>query len=234
LRDLASYELKVFSQNGEDGVLDEILRRVGVQSRTFVEFGAGSGAEGSCVYLADVRGWSGWFIEADDRAFDTLAAKYAMSTAVVAQHGLVTPDNVESRFDQLGVPEAFDVLSIDIDSRDYWVWRAIRRYRPRVVVIEYNAHLGSRPLTMPLTAQQPWDGTDYFGASLGALRPLGAAKGYELVHCDLAGINAFFVRGDLLGDHFPAASEVVLRAPNYRLKGDRHPSGTGSWEVVGA
>ncbi|HEY3727650.1 MAG TPA: hypothetical protein VGL51_10780 [Solirubrobacteraceae bacterium] len=230
--DLTPYELKVFSQNGEDGVLDEILRRVGLERRLFVEFGAGTGAEGVCVYLADVAGWKGRLIEADPTQFELLAPKYSMSSRVTAACAAITPENVESVFERLDVPETFDVLSIDIDGHDYWVWRAIEHYRPRVVVVEYNAHLGTEPLTMPLEVERAWDGTDYFGASITALRGLASEKGYELVHCDLSGVNAFFVRGELVGDRFLAPPEVVLRAPNYKLQGRRHRPGGGRWVRV--
>jgi hypothetical protein len=233
-KDLTPYELKVFSQNGEDGVLDEILRRIGPETRVFVEFGAGTGTEGICAYLADVAGWAGRSIEADPGQFEVLAAKYSMSTRVTTAHVAITPDNVESVFDRLGVPESFDVLAIDIDGRDYWVWRAIERHRPRVVVIEYNAHLGTEPLTVPLEVDRGWDGSDYFGASIAALAGLASEKGYALVHCDLSGVNAFFVRRDLAGDRFLAPAEVVLRAPNYRLQAQRHPPGGGRWVTVPA
>ena len=149
-RDLTPYELSVFSQNGEDGVLDEILRRLGIANGVFVEFGAGTGTEGVCVYLADVAGWEGRFIEADAGQFQVLAAKYAMSTRVITHQAAVTPTTVESLFAQLQVPENLEVLSVDIDSHEYWIWQALNRYRPRVMVIEYNAHLGMQPLTVPL------------------------------------------------------------------------------------
>jgi len=229
--DLAPYELKVFSQNGEDGVLDEILRRIGVQDRTFVEFGAGPGVEAVAVYLADVDRWHGHFIEADPADFQALAAKYAMSSRVTTTEAFVTPDEVEALFSRLAVPDEPDLLSIDIDGHDYWVWKAISRCRPRVVVIEYNAHLGTDRLTMPRTSTPGWQGTDYFGASIGALVDLGTEKGYRLVHCDLTGVNAFFVRDDLGGEFLPA-DEIPLRAPNYLLQGVRHPPGTGPWESV--
>jgi hypothetical protein len=232
-RDLTAYELSVFSQNGEDGVLDEILRRLGTTEGVFVEFGAGTGTEGVCVYLADVAGWEGRFIEADPGQFQVLAAKYAMSTRVIAHRAAVTPANVESLFAQLRVPESLEVLSIDIDSHEYWIWQALNRYRPRVMVVEYNAHLGMQPLTVPLASGRTWDGTDYFGASLAALRAIGIEKGYELVHCDLSGVNAFFVRHDLMRGRFPIGDEVVLRSPNYFLQGGRHPPGTGRWVNVG-
>ena len=232
--DLAPYELKAFSQNGEDGVLDEILRRIGTETRTFVEIGAGSGDEGICVYLADVAGWAGTFMELSDVTFLALSAKYALNRRVMTVQTKITPRNIEATLAQLGVPTALDVLSIDIDGHDYWVWEAVTAYRPRTVVIEYNAHLGVKPLTMPLDVDPAWDGSDYFGASIAALRQLGDGKGYHLVHCDITGVNAFFVRDDLIRDHFPKPSDVVVRAPNFQLQGRRHPAGAGRWQDVGA
>lgn len=231
-RDLTPYELSVFSQNGEDGVLDEILRRLGIATGTFVELGAGTGAEGTCVYLADVAGWQGNFIEADPARFQALAAKYGLSTRIVARRAEVTPDNIESLFAELEVPESFEVLSIGIDSHEYWIWQALNRYRPRVITVEYNAHLGLEPLTVPFDSARTWDGTDYYGASLGALRMLSLEKGYELVHCDLSGVNAFFVRHDLLRGRFTTGAEVTLRSPNHFLRGGRYPPGSGRWVNV--
>ncbi len=182
-------------------------------------------------HLADVERWRGHFIEADPASYAALAAKYEMSPRVTTTEAFVTPDDVEARFTSLEVPDEPDVLSIDIDGHDYWVWRAISRCRPRVVVIEYNAHLGTGRLTVPRTSTPGWQGTDYFGASIGALVDLGTRKGYRLVHCDLTGVNAFFVRDDLRGEFLPAG-EVSLRAPNYLLAGLRHPHGPGPWESV--
>ena len=117
-----------------------------------------------------------------------------------------------------------DVLSIDIDGADYWVWEAITCIAPRVVVIEYNAALPrTSRLVQPRDRDRPWDGTDRFGASLGALESLGRRKGYVLVHTDLAGANAFFVR-EQYAHLFPEAESPARRSPNYQLQGNRHPS----------
>ncbi len=196
--DLTPYEHRVFSQNGEDGVLAEILRRTGTRSRSFVEFGIGTGHQGNCLLLADVYGWTGLFLEPDEAAFPVLAAKYGPNPRVTVAQAAVTPDNVEALFAAHGVDDDLDVLSIDIDGMDYWVWKAITGYRPRVVVIEYNASLDpARNLVWPPDAGA-WDGTSFYGSSIGALRRLATEKGYGLVHTDLCGVNAFFVRDDLL------------------------------------
>ena len=219
-------ELRVFSQNGEDGALAEILRRTGAPTRFFVEFGVESGTEGNCVYLADVAGWHGLFMEADDDMYGKLERKYAGQPVVQTAQAMVTPENIEELLREAAVPPEPDVLSIDVDGQDYWIWEAIQSYRPRVVIVEYNSALDPRRrLVQPRDRDRPWDGTDYFGASLGALRSLADTKGYRLVHTELSGVNAFFVRADLGERAFPESTDVALRGvPNYFQTGYYHPA----------
>jgi glycosyltransferase involved in cell wall biosynthesis len=223
---LTGFELRAFSQNGEDGVLAEILRRVGVAERYFVEFGVESGREGNCVFLADAADWRGLFMEADDEMFAELERKYAAINRVSTIHARVSAQNIEQLLAQAGAPAEPDVLSIDVDGQDYWIWSAIEHYRPRVAVIEYNSSLDPRrQLVQPDEPGHSWDRTEYYGASVGALRALGDSKGYRLVHTELSGVNAFFVRDDLAGAAFPAPDEVSVRgAPNYFQRGMRHPA----------
>ena len=228
-RGITPFELRGFSQNGEDGVLAEILRRTGAPTRFFVEFGVESGREGNCVYLADVAGWRGLFMEADDDMYGQLERKYSGQPGVQTVQAEVSSANVEELFGRAGVPPEPDVLSIDVDGQDYWIWRAIERSRPRVVVIEYNSALDpGRRLVQPDDPDLSWEGTDFYGASLGALRSLGENKGYRLVHTELSGVNAFFVRADLSPDAFPDPAEVAVRgAPNYFQSGYSHPASAG-------
>jgi hypothetical protein len=221
---LTRYEYRCFSQNGEDGVLAELLRRLGTSDRWFVEFGIQNGVEGNCVFLADVLDWSGLFIESHQDSFNELHRKYAANPTVHTQHALVEPENVEQLFGQAGVPSEPDVLSIDVDGNDYWIWEALTHYSPRIVVIEYNAHwpLEAR-WVQPYDPKRTWQGTDNYGASLGALRTLGEQKGYRLVHTELTGNNAFFVRSDLQCV-LPETDVVPLRAPNHFLSGASHPA----------
>lgn len=218
---LAPYELKVFSQNGEDGVIGEILRRAGITAPGyFVEFGGEDGVELNCAVLADVLGWHGTFIEADGDKHHHLHRKYAPHGRITTGHALVLPDTVEALFDQLGVPTEFDVLSIDIDGDDYWVWNAITRFSPKVVIIEINAHIDPKTPLVQEEGAGPWQGTDFYGASVEAVRLLGEAKGYRLAHVDLTGNNAFFVRRDVPGD-YPETIEAL--GPNHYLIGMAHP-----------
>jgi hypothetical protein len=219
-RMLSAAELRVFSQNGEDGVLAEIFDRIGDGDRFFVEFGAEDGLEGNTRFLREVLGWRGVYIEADPERHQRLEARVDPRACTVVR-STVTPQNIESLLEQAGVPGAFDLLSIDIDGQDYYVWEAITRYRPRVVVVEYNAGLApGRSLVEP-PGTGPWDRTEFFGASIEALTALGRSKGYVLVHTELAGVNAFFVADECAAPF--AGLTPPRRAPNYELRGLRHP-----------
>jgi hypothetical protein len=218
---LGPYELKVFSQNGEDGVLGELLRRTETPSPGFfIEFGAEDGVELNCALLADVFGWSGILLEADPEKHGRLHRKYAPSGRVQTRQTLVSPTNVEPVLRDMGAPDEIDVLSIDIDGDDFWVWEAIGSIRPRIVVIEVNTHLDPRTAAVQPLGAGPWQGTDYYGSSVEALRRLGVRKGFRFVHVDLTGNNLFFVRDDLPGT-YPA--EPLLLGPNHYLLGMAHP-----------
>ena len=220
---LLRYGFKTYSQNDEDGIIQEIFRRIGSTNRKFVEFGVQNGFECNTAKLL-VEGWRGLWIEAN--------TKYA---AVVREHfgtflrdgklalaeRLVTAENINDILKQTEMTGDIDLLSIDVDGNDYWIWQAIDAARPRVVVIEYNAVL--RP---PLSLVVPYDPnrrggpTNYFGASLEASVKLGRIKGYRIVGCCFAGVNAFFVRDDLCGDHFfePASAEEHYEPERYFMR----------------
>jgi hypothetical protein len=207
---LGRSNFKMTSQNGEDGIIAEIFHRIGTTNRYFVEFGASYGVENNTACLLRL-GWGGLWMDASAPAVEAVKKKTfpreIESGQLTMLETFITAENIEDLFRQGKVPEEFDLLSIDIDRNDYYVWEKITHYRPRVVIVEYNAVI---PPTTSWVV--PYDakafGFNSFGngngASLKALEELGAKKGYSLVGCDLCGVNAFFVRNDLLGDHFAA------------------------------
>jgi hypothetical protein len=219
---LNRYEFSVFSQNGEDGIIEEIFRRVGTTDKFFVEFGSSDGVETNSTYLL-YKGWSGVFIDGSQANVDTIKKSCA---GVISQGRLttlcsfITAENIESLFESAGVPKEFDFLSIDVDRNDYYVWDAIKAYRPRVVCIEYNAIF--RPgceFVVPYEASSMWDGSSHHGASIDSLHKLGLQKGYKLVACCFAGVNAFFVREDLVEAKFapPFTPENHYEPPRFFL-----------------
>jgi hypothetical protein len=218
---LIRHGFRVYSQNDEDGIIQEIFRRIGVQDHTFIEFGVAIGNECNTAKLL-LEGWRGLWVEASSEFADAIRRNLG---SMIGDRGplkfkkaSVNAENVNDLFASAGLIGDIDLLSIDIDYNDYWVWKAINSVRPRVVVIEYNAIF--RPpmsVTVPYDPHKTWDGTSYGGASLEALVRLGRSKGYRIVGCSFSGVNAFFVRDDLCGDHFiePATSEEHYEPTRY-------------------
>lgn len=221
-RHLAHFEAQVYSQNGEDGIINEILRRIGTTNRFFVEIGAGHGIEANTAYLLS-KGWSGIWVEADPRAVRSIRTQFSSELAsgqLRVLHSFVTRENVSRLLGDAGVPAVFDVLSIDVDRNTSHIWRGLSAIRPRLLVIEYNAAiLPSDEWEVPYDSEAVWDESSYFGASLKSLERLGTERGYVLVGCERTGLNAFFVRADAAADHFPGAlgAEACYEPPRYFL-----------------
>ena len=219
-RKLNHHEHQVFSQNGEDGILAEIFRRIGAKSRFFVEFGTGNGLENNTTYLL-VQGWQGAWIEGDPELAREIRNRFGgqLNQGMLKfSNNFITAQNIEGLFAQLGIPSQFDLLSLDIDRNTYHVWKALKRFQPRVVVVEYNATFPPDvEWTAKYDAKRSWNNTAYFGASLKAYERLGAEFGYALVGCDFSGTNAFFVakseKLELFADPFTA--ENHYEPPRY-------------------
>jgi len=228
---LTRWGSKTYSQGSEDGMIAEIFKRIGTTSKRFLEFGIEDGLECNSALLL-LEGWTGVWIEGS-ASLAKQAQSYFKGYPVEIAHSLVTVENADALISRLTGEVELDLLSIDIDSLDYWVWEAIRSVRPRVVVIEYNASFP--PHLQKTVACDPnfvWTGTNYFGASLGALASLGEKKGYRLVGCTPEGVNAFFVREDLTANHFcsPFTAENHYEPPRYAMAGSfGHRAGMGTW-----
>ena len=235
---LNRFEHEIYSQCGEDGIIDEIFRRIGTTNRYFMEFGAGNGLQNSTAALL-LKNWVGAWIEANPRNTEVIREKYAsllMKHRLTLLETFITAENIEELFEKLDAPESFDLLSIDIDGNDYWVWKSITRYRPGVIVCEYNPRFGSDcKWVMKYNPAHSWNGSMYYGASLKSLELLGREMGYKLVACNLAGVNAFFVRDDLVGSHFspPFTAEFHYEPQrHFLLKAPAPPSDFGDFVPV--
>jgi ABC-type polysaccharide/polyol phosphate transport system ATPase subunit len=229
--DLRGYEWQVYSQNGEDGILNEIFRRVGVGCRHFVEFTCAAGCGYNCVRLAVEEGWRGLFVEPDPSHLQLLLGWCGDVPGVRCIQVEVTSANIEALLAEHGLPRDLDLLSINIAGNDYWVWAAVQQWSPRVVAIEYNAmHPPTRRWVMKENPFYKWNGTSYFGASLASLAALGEKKGYTLVATNSSGVHAFFVRDDLAAaGRFPPPHLEYHYSP---LSVVRHPLGSGPFVMV--
>ncbi|MDA8245006.1 MAG: hypothetical protein M0025_12915 [Elusimicrobia bacterium] len=225
---LNRYEFQVNSQGGEDGIIQEIFRRIGTTNKVFVEFGAGNGLENNTAYLL-LNKWKGYWMECSEehsRAIETNLKPLIDTKELAFKRTLINAENIEGLFAELEVPKEFDFMCVDIDGNDYWVWKAIQNYKPRAVSIEYNAFMGPQAeWTIKYDPDFAKDNDRYWGVSLKLLERLGREKGYALVGCSYTGVNAFFVREDLAKDkflepytaenHFEPQKAYTIRNVNY-------------------
>ncbi len=224
---LAHFERKVYSQQGEDGIIAEIFRRLGTTSRYAVEFGMGDGTECCTRRLFEEDGFSGLLMDGGESNVKTARALHVSRPQVQVVQSFITAENILELFRTARVPADLDLLVVDIDGNDYWVLeRILSAFSPRVIVAEYNARwVPPCEWVMRYDADHVWDGTAHFGASLTSLTKLADAHGYALVGCDSRGVNAFFVRKDCVADHFPDAFAGAAHhyAPPRFGRGFGHP-----------
>jgi hypothetical protein len=196
-------EFRVFSQWGEDGILQHVLRHVEVSTNIFVEFGVENYTESNTRFLLLNNNWAGLVIDGSSSNID-----FIKSDDIYWRHNLkaecafITRENINDLICRNGITGEIGLLSVDIDGNDYWVWEAIDVVSPAVVVVEYNARFGpERAVSVPYDAgfvrSRAHHSAIYYGASLAALCLLGKRKGYSFVGCNAAGNNAFFVKSDL-------------------------------------
>ncbi len=191
--ELRKAERNVYSQNGEDGIIEWLFRKIPPRHRVCVEFGAWDGRNlSNTFHLVADHGWRAVYIEANPRKFRALeltAAVHPSIKPVCSLVGASGESSLDNILERQGTPEDFDLLSIDIDGNDYEVWEAVARFRPRVVVIEFNP-------TFPTDVSYiDREGRGYIGSSAAALTDLAARKGYGLVGS--CGTNLFFLREEL-------------------------------------
>lgn len=207
-QNFATTGLSVHSKQGEDGHILHILAQIGSSNRRFVEIGIQDGLECNAANLAFNFGWGGVLIEGSPSDAALAKRHYAHLPHVNIVQSFVTKENVAALLNDSGAHPGADLFSLDIDGNDYWVWEALSDFRPRVVVVEYNAAFGHDAVTIPYQrdfrcgAKQP---RLYFGASLAALDKLAKRKGYTFVGTAETGPNAFFVRNDALKPSLPPA-----------------------------
>jgi hypothetical protein len=228
---------RIHSQYDEDGIIAEIFRRIGTTSRTFVEFGSGNGAE-NCAGALLLQGWRGLWIEGNSefRANIERMWRAEFDTGhLTLRTEFVTPDNINRIIETAGFSGEIDFLAVDVDGQDYHVLEAISAVSPRVICAEYNCNLGPDLIwTLPRNDAYVWDGVDYrTGVSLKALELLLTKRGYALVGCSVAGVNAFFVRHELAEGKFasPFTSENHFNAFRLLYAGSAQKDIWRGWRV---
>jgi len=207
-------EFRTFSQNGEDGILLLIFSVIGATNRTLLDLGCGNGFIANSTNLLVHHGWNGLLVDGSEdsvqiaRDFFSRCKDTGVYPPKVA-HAWLETETINELVKSHGLSGSIDLLSIDIDSTDYWIWEALEQVQPRVVLLEYMDILGpTRAWTVPyrrdFVGEHDAMGLCYGGASLPAFVKLAARKGYRLVGCQQYGFNAFFMRNDVAPELFPA------------------------------
>lgn len=203
---LADFEFKIFSQWGEDGIIQYLTRHVPLANRTFIEFGVEDFSESNCRFLLMKDNWQGFVIDGSDANMARLrASQMYWKHRLTARAAFIDRDNVVSLLDESGFDRDLGILSVDVDGVDYHLLERLSAWQPRIVIVEYNSAFGStRAVTVPYDASfvrsKAHSSNLYWGASLPAFQHLLHARGYALVGVNGVGSNAFFVRRELLGD----------------------------------
>ena len=211
--DLQAERFSFSSQNDEDGLVLALVKRIGSTNRRFVELGCGMNG-GNSGFLASELGWHGLMADARDDAIRKIVIRFT-GHHVMAKPFRVTTENVNDFVTGCGFSGEIDMLSIDIDGMDYWIWEALTACTPRMVAIEYNWLFGPEvSVTVPYNATFDVDAVgmrSYHGASLAALVHLGRRRGYRLVATER--INAFFLRQDVAPEIQEIDHRQGYRAP---------------------
>ncbi|GMV54399.1 MAG: hypothetical protein AMXMBFR6_02040 [Betaproteobacteria bacterium] len=212
LPDIREVGFRKYSQFEEDGILLYLFSLIKPINRTCVEICAGNGRECNTANLIINHGWWGHLFDGNDSNVSAGNEFFARNRDTFIHpprftKAWVTAENVNELIVQSGARGPIDLLSLDIDGMDYWVWQAIAVIDPQVVVCEtHNPIPPDRALTVPYDPEFVCASENYRGASLAAMCKLGREKGYRLIGTHRFGFNAFFVRDGVADNYF---SEVT-------------------------
>ncbi len=202
---LEEVEFKVFSEWGEDGIIQYLINNIEIENKIFIEFGVSDYKESNTRFLLMNDLWKGLIIDTEKDCIasikkDEIYWRYDL----IAVHSFITRENINDIIVNHGFKGKIGILSIDIDGNDFWVWEKIKAVDPAIVICEYNSLLGNLvPVSIPYDANffrtKAHFSNLYFGASLPALVQLAEKKGYDFAGSNSAGSNAFFVKKEFSG-----------------------------------
>lgn len=226
INSLEEVEFQVFSQRGEDGIIQYIINKIDIPNKIFVEFGVENYTESNTRFLLFNNNWRGLVIDGSQANVDFIKNDFIYwKYDITAVKNFITKENINSIISNYTKETDIGLLSVDIDGNDYWIWEAIDVINPRIVICEYNSAFGAtKKLTVPYKSD--FDRTTahysnlYFGASLASFCHLAEMKGYDFIGTAGAGVNAFFVRKDISSPFKKYTAE-----DNYRESANRDSKG---------
>jgi len=230
-------EFQVFSQWGDDGIIQYLIDKIDIPHKTFIEFGVENYTESNTRFLLINNNWSGLVMDGSEENVNYIKRDpISWAHELHAWAVFITKENINqtlTRFLNIGYDKEVGILSVDIDGNDYWIWKEIDVINPVIVIAEYNSIWGpDNPWTIPYEADfyRKSDGNSilHYGASLLSLCDLAEEKGYFFIGCNSSGNNSYFVRKDKIGELKPLKPDegyVLSRFRELRLSDDAIVSG---------
>jgi len=219
---LSDTGFRVYSQFEEDGIFLYIFAAIGAKNKTFIDIGSGDGINSNCANFAVNFGWRGLFLDGNPANIERGKKYYASNPDTSAYPPTFVPAFVQrENINELIRDNGFagggiDLMSIDIDGNDYWIWDALTVVEPRVVIIETHIEFGMNSIVVPYDKDYSYPGKhpDYHGASPVAMEKLARKKGYRLVGANNYGFNTIYIKNGIGEDLLPAMSvESILQHP---------------------
>jgi hypothetical protein len=199
-------EFQVFSQWGDDGIIQFLINKIEIPHKTFIEFGVENYKESNTRFLLINNNWSGYVIDGSKENVQYIKDDIvSWACELYAEAAFITAENINELLKKPGFDAEIGILSVDIDGNDYWVWKAIDCINPVIVIAEYNSLFGKNnawtvPYDPSFVRSEKHNSILYYGASLKALQLLANEKDYVFIGCNSKGNNAYFLRQDKLGN----------------------------------
>jgi hypothetical protein len=204
VKDFSEIEFSVFSQIGDDGIIQYLIDKIEIENKFFIEFGVQNYIESNTRFLLMNNYWSGLIYDGSKENIDFIKSDYYYwKYNLKARNLFITQENINESFLEDNVPSEPGILHIDIDGNDYWIWKAIdeNKFRARVVIVEFNCNIPDQLESIAIKYSPELDTTvpsiNYYGASISAFKKLGELKGYSLIY-RVNNHNLFFVDTNLL------------------------------------
>ena len=218
-KNLIPYGFKVFSQIDEDGIINEIFKRIGTTNKKFLEFGVNASKNNTTFLL--LNNWTGVWLEISTLKIIRIKNKYKIplkNNSLRIYKKKITAENINKVIKPLQLKGVIDLLSIDIDGNELYLLNKLSQIRPRVIVVEYNSKFPPPfKKSIKYSPNFIWKYDDYLGSSLQLLVDNLKKKNYALVGCNISGVNAFFVKKELLKNKFPKDTSAKFHYQQFRV-----------------
>jgi hypothetical protein len=226
IKSLHETEFKVFSQWGDDGIIQYLVNYLDIENKIFIEFGVEDYLESNTRFLLINNNWSGLIMDGSCSNVSKIKkSEMYWKYDLIAKSAFITAENINQLIIEESIKGEIGLLHIDIDGNDYWIWKALKVVKPVIMIVEYNSIFGyERAITIPyesnFVASSSHFSYLYFGVSILSLCDLANENGYSFVGSNTAGNNAYFVKNEFLKDLKPLTAKEGYVESKFRQSRD--------------